>query len=71
MLYKNPGVESHMEQMGCSSEILNLTPKGDYLGVAQAFCDPQRRPMWVWLKQILTSKRGHLKTHIFQTRDTF
>ena len=25
---------------GCSSEILNLTPKGDYLGVAQAFCDP-------------------------------
>ena len=25
---------------GCSSEILNLTPKGDSLGVAQAFCDP-------------------------------
>ena len=25
---------------GCSSEILNLTPKGDHLGVAQAFCDP-------------------------------
>ena len=25
---------------GCSSEILNLTPKGDRLGVAQAFCDP-------------------------------
>ena len=24
---------------GCSSEILNLTPKGDHLGVAQAFCD--------------------------------
>ena len=24
----------------CSSEILNLTPKGDHLGVAQAFCDP-------------------------------
>ena len=22
------------------SEILNLTPKGDHLGVAQAFCDP-------------------------------
>ena len=25
---------------GCSSEILNLTLKGDHLGVAQAFCDP-------------------------------
>ena len=25
---------------GCSSDILNLTPKGDHLGVAQAFCDP-------------------------------
>ena len=25
---------------GCSSKILNLTPKGDHLGVAQAFCDP-------------------------------
>ena len=24
----------------CLSEILNLTPKGDHLGVAQAFCDP-------------------------------
>ena len=23
-----------------SSEILNLTPKGDHLGVAQGFCDP-------------------------------
>ena len=27
-------------RQGCSSEILNLTPKGDHLGVAQAFCDP-------------------------------
>ena len=25
---------------GCSSEILNLTPKGDHLGMAQAFGDP-------------------------------
>ena len=25
---------------GCSSEILNLTPKGNHLGVAQAFFDP-------------------------------
>ena len=24
----------------CSSGILKLTPKGDHLGVAQAFCDP-------------------------------
>ena len=30
----------------CSSEILNLTPKGGHLGVAQAFCDPKRRPIW-------------------------
>ena len=37
-----------------SSEILNLIPKGDHLGVAQTFCDPQRRPIWAWLKQILT-----------------
>ena len=33
------GGDSHMKR-GCSSEILNLTPKGDHLGVAQAFCDP-------------------------------
>ena len=25
---------------GCSSEFFNLTPKGDHLGVAEAFCDP-------------------------------
>ena len=25
-------------RQGCSSEMLNLTPKGDHLGVAQAFC---------------------------------
>jgi len=25
---------------GCSLEILNLTPKGDRLGMAQALCDP-------------------------------
>ena len=42
---------------GCSSEILDLTPKGDQLGVAQAFCDPYRRPIGAWLKQILTPKR--------------
>ena len=34
------GVDSHMKQTGCSSKILNLTPKGDHLDVAQAFCDP-------------------------------
>ena len=49
-------------RQGCSSEILNLTPKGDHLGVAQAFCDPWRRPIWAWLKQILTPKRDRLKT---------
>ena len=37
---------------GYSSEILNLTPKGDHQGVAQAFCDPSRRPIWAWVKQI-------------------
>ena len=34
------GGDSHMKQTGCSSEILNLTPKEDHLGVAQGFCDP-------------------------------
>ena len=29
-----------LNRRGCSSEILNLTPKGDHLGVAQAFCGP-------------------------------
>jgi len=33
------GGESYRNRRGCSSEILNLTPKGDHLGVAQAFCD--------------------------------
>ena len=28
------------DRRGCSSEILNLTPKGDHLGVAQTVCDP-------------------------------
>ena len=47
-----------MEQTGMLvSEILNLTPKGDHLGVAQTFCDPQRRPIWAWLNQILTPIR--------------
>ena len=27
------------KRRGCLSEIFNLTPKGDHLGVAQAFCD--------------------------------
>ena len=34
------GVTPIWNGRGCSSEILNLTPKGDHLGVAQAFCDP-------------------------------
>ena len=45
----------------CSSEILNLTTKGDHLSVAQAFCDAYRRPIWAWLQQILTPKRDRLK----------
>ena len=39
----------------------NLTPEEDHLGVAQAFCDPQRKPIWAWLKQILTPKRDRLE----------
>ena len=62
---KQPVYSSHREsregggggnRRGCLSEILNLTPKGDHLGMAQAFCDPYRRPIWACLKQILTPK---------------
>ena len=35
-----PGGTPIRNRRGCSSESLNLTPKGDHLGVAQAFCDP-------------------------------
>ena len=42
---------------GCSSEILNLTPKGDHLGVAQAFLTPKGDQSGLdWLKKILTPK---------------
>ena len=34
-----PGGTPIWNRRGCSSEILNLTRKGDHLGVAQAFCD--------------------------------
>ena len=34
------GRTSIWNRRGCSSEIFNLTPKGDHQGVAQAFCDP-------------------------------
>ena len=34
------GGDFHMKQTGMLVGILNLTPKGDHLGVAQAFCDP-------------------------------
>ena len=40
---------------------MNLTPKGDHLGVTEAFCDSKRRPIWAWQKQILTPKRDHLE----------
>ena len=36
------GGDSHMEQMGMLVGNLNLTPKGDHLGVAQAFVTPKR-----------------------------
>ena len=46
LLGLSPGGEGGLPyRLGCSSEILNLTPKGDHLGVAQAFCDPYRRPI--------------------------
>ena len=50
------GVTPIWNRRGCSSEILNLTPKGDHLGEAQAFCDPYRKLIWAWLKEILTPK---------------
>ena len=34
------GEDSHMEQTGMLVGNFELTPKGDHLGVAQAFCDP-------------------------------
>ena len=52
-----------LNRRGCSSEIMDITPKGDHMGMAQAFCDPQVRPVGAWLKQILTPKRDRLKTH--------
>ena len=53
---------------GCSSEILDLTPKGDHLGVAQAFRDPIRRPIRAWLK---TPERHRLKTHEYDMQSVF
>ena len=38
--FKSRGETPIWNRRGCSSEILNLTPKGDHLGMAQAFCDP-------------------------------
>ena len=34
------GGDSHMEQTGMVVGNFELTPKGDHLGVAHAFCDP-------------------------------
>jgi len=45
-LFKNvpwancPRGDSYMEQTGMLVGNFELTPKGDHLGVAQAFCDP-------------------------------
>ena len=36
----NTGGTPIWNRWGCSTEILNLTPKGDHLGMAKAFCDP-------------------------------
>ena len=35
-----PGGTPIWNRRGCLSEILNLTPKGDHLGVTPAFYDP-------------------------------
>ena len=35
------GGNSYMEQMGMLVRNFEFTPKGDHLGVAQAFCDPK------------------------------
>ena len=43
----NPGGGALWNRYGWLSEVLNLSPKGDHLGVAQAFCDPLRRPIWL------------------------
>ena len=41
ILQKKPGGGTPIwNRQGCSSEILNLTPKGDHLGVAKANFDP-------------------------------
>ena len=34
------GGDSHMEQTGMLVENFEFNPKGDHLGMAQAFCDP-------------------------------
>ena len=38
-IVQNGGIPIANRQ-GCSSRILNLTPKGDRLGAAQTLCDP-------------------------------
>ena len=35
-----PGGDSHMKQTGMLVGNFEFNPKGDHLGVAQAFCDP-------------------------------
>ena len=39
-IYTRGGGTPIWNRRGCSSEILNLTPKGDHLGVAKANFDP-------------------------------
>ena len=66
--FSGPGGTPIWNRRGCSSKILNLTPKGDHLGVAHALCDHQRRPIWAWLNQLLTPKRDRLKTHKYDVQ---
>ena len=58
----NPGGSPIWNRRRCSSEILNLTPKGDHLGVAQAFCDPKGDRSGRGLTKISPLKRDRLKT---------
>ena len=48
-------------RQGCSSEILNLTPKGDHLGVTEAFETPKREQSGRGFRKIFTLKETALK----------
>ena len=52
-----------MKQQGCSSEILNLTPKGDHLGVAKVFVTPKGDQSGHGISKFFIPKRDRLKTN--------